>query len=65
MVHGHPPYATALGASEGSFEYLTHDAVLFADGLAFYEETPELIQGADMGKARDCTSRRSTHRYIA
>ena len=32
VVHGHPPYATALGATSAELELLTHDAVLFADG---------------------------------
>ena len=31
VVHGHPPYATALGATGASLELLTHDAVLFVD----------------------------------
>lgn len=51
VIHGHPPYATAFGACDASLEYLTHDAVLFADGLAFFDETPELIQGADTGRS--------------
>jgi L-fuculose-phosphate aldolase len=51
VVHGHPPYATAFGASQGRLEFLTHDAVLFADGLSFFDETPELIQGIEQGRA--------------
>ena len=34
VVHGHPLYATALAATDAPLELLTHDAVLFADGLA-------------------------------
>lgn len=51
VIHGHPPYATALSASEAPLELLTHDAVLFADGLAVFEETPELITGPALGEA--------------
>ena len=51
VVHGHPPYATALAASGTGLELLTHDAVLFADGLGVFEETPELITGPEMGEA--------------
>lgn len=51
VVHGHPPYATALSASSASLELLSHDAVLFADGIAVFEETPELITGPELGRA--------------
>ena len=51
VVHGHPPYATALSASQQPLDLLTHDAVLFADGLGVFEETPELITGREMGEA--------------
>ncbi len=51
VVHGHPPYATALAATGASLELLTHDSVLFADGLGVFEETPELITGPEMGHA--------------
>ena len=40
VVHGHPPYATALGATVRDLELLTHDGVLFADGVAVFDETP-------------------------
>src|SRR5919201_5258580 len=33
VVHGHPPYATALSATAAELALLTHDAVLFAKGL--------------------------------
>jgi L-fuculose-phosphate aldolase len=51
VVHGHPPYATALGATHAGVELLTHDAVLFADGVAFFEESPELITEREQGSA--------------
>src|SRR5919109_2996941 len=37
VIHGHPPYATALAATRAPLQLLTHDAVLFADGLARFD----------------------------
>jgi L-fuculose-phosphate aldolase len=51
VVHGHPPYATAFGATSARLELLTHDAVLFADGVSVFEETPELITEREQGRA--------------
>ena len=51
VVHGHPPYVTAFSATDAALELLTHDAVLFAEGIAFFEETPELITDEDQGRA--------------
>lgn len=51
VIHGHPPYATALSACGAELQLLTHDAVLFADGIALFEETPELITGPALGEA--------------
>jgi L-fuculose-phosphate aldolase len=51
VVHGHPPYATAFGATNARLELLTHDAVLFADGISFFEETAELITEREQGLA--------------
>lgn len=48
VVHGHPPYATALAATEGELDLLTHDAVLFADGLGRFAD-PDLIVEEDQG----------------
>jgi L-fuculose-phosphate aldolase len=42
VVHGHPPHATALGATGADLTVLTHDGVLFADGVARFED-PDLI----------------------
>src|SRR5207245_7816018 len=42
VVHGHPLHATALAATGARLELLTHDAVLFADGLGRFDE-PDLI----------------------
>lgn len=51
VVHGHPPYATAFGATGADLELLTHDAVLFADGVAWFEDTAELITDEEQGRA--------------
>ncbi len=50
IVHGHPPYATAFGATSAEFSYLTHDSVLFMDGIATYEGVPDLIMDSDQGR---------------
>jgi L-fuculose-phosphate aldolase len=55
VVHGHPPYATAFGATDAEFAYLTHDSVLFIDGISTYDGVPDLImderQGAMVAEA--------------
>ena len=51
VVHGHPPFATALGATAARLELLTHDAVLFPDGVSVFEETADLITGPEQGRA--------------
>jgi L-fuculose-phosphate aldolase len=43
VIHGHPLYGTALGATDGSLRYMTHDAVLFTDGLGIYDDGPALV----------------------
>jgi L-fuculose-phosphate aldolase len=51
VVHGHPPFATALAATDATLSLLTHDAVLFVDGIAVFDETAELITDVDHGQA--------------
>ena len=54
VIHGHPPYATALGATSTDsayLEFLTHDSVLFFDGLGIYDDSAELITTIEQGKA--------------
>jgi len=48
VVHGHPPYATALGATAADLLVLTHDGILFADGVSRFGD-PDLIIDADQG----------------
>jgi ribulose-5-phosphate 4-epimerase/fuculose-1-phosphate aldolase len=50
VIHGHPPYATALGATSADLLPLTHDGILFADGVARFGE-PDLIVDHDQGEA--------------
>jgi L-fuculose-phosphate aldolase len=55
VVHGHPPYATAFGATGADFEILTHDGILFPGGVVAYGGVPDLIideeQGAQVAEA--------------
>jgi ribulose-5-phosphate 4-epimerase/fuculose-1-phosphate aldolase len=50
VVHGHPPYATALGATGADLVPLTHDGILFADGVGRFDD-PDLIVDDDKGDA--------------
>lgn len=50
VIHGHPLYATAFGATNARVETLTHDAVLFTDRIATYEGVPDLIMEGEQGK---------------
>ena len=43
VIHGHPVYATALGSTDADLQMLTHDAVLFADGIGEFDEGPDLV----------------------
>jgi ribulose-5-phosphate 4-epimerase/fuculose-1-phosphate aldolase len=49
VVHGHPPHGTALASTGGELSLLTHDAVLFADGLPRFDD-PDLIVDAEQGE---------------
>jgi L-fuculose-phosphate aldolase len=48
VVHGHPPSATALAATGAPLSLLTHDSVLFADGVGRFDE-PDLIIDDEQG----------------
>ena len=61
VVHGHPPYATALAATDAELELLTHDAVLFADGLARFDD-PALI--VEDGQGAAVAAALGTHRAV-
>lgn len=51
VIHTHPPYATAFGAVEGQLLFLSHDALLFPDGVGVFEETADLVISAELGRA--------------
>ncbi len=54
VIHAHPLYATALCATttdSSNLEFLTHDSVLFVDGVGIYDDSAELITTLEQGKA--------------
>jgi ribulose-5-phosphate 4-epimerase/fuculose-1-phosphate aldolase len=50
VIHGHPLHATAFGAAHAKLEFISHDAVLFREGLAALDEAPEMIVGRGQGQ---------------
>lgn len=50
VVHTHPPYATALSATEAALDYVNHDSVLFFHGLGIFDETAALILDKRQGE---------------
>lgn len=62
VIHTHPPYTTAFGATDARLEMLNHDAVLFREGLASFDGTAELIQTAAQGA--QVAAALSAHRAI-
>jgi ribulose-5-phosphate 4-epimerase/fuculose-1-phosphate aldolase len=48
VVHGHPPFATALGATAADLALLTHDGILFAEGVGRFDD-PDLIVDDEQG----------------
>lgn len=51
VIHTHPLYSTAFGAVDAKLEMINHDAVLFIDGLASFDDTAELIMTRAQGDA--------------
>lgn len=51
VVHTHPLHSTAFGAVDATLEMINHDAVLFYDGLAYFDDTAELIVSRAQGDA--------------
>ena len=49
VVHGHPAYATAFGATDAEFAYLTHDSVLFVGGHLDLRRRPRPDHGSAPG----------------
>lgn len=50
VIHGHPLHATALGAAHADLAFLSHDAIMFQEGLAALDEVPELILDRSQGQ---------------
>ena len=51
VIHGHPLYSTAMSATRGKLEFLTHDSVLFKDGIGSYDDSAELVVNQTQGQA--------------
>jgi ribulose-5-phosphate 4-epimerase/fuculose-1-phosphate aldolase len=51
VIHTHPPYTTAFGATNAKLAMINHDAVLFHNGLAYFDDTAELIVRPEQGEA--------------
>lgn len=51
VIHGHPLYATALSSTTAKLEFLTHDSVLFQDGVGEYKDSAELVTTQQQGQA--------------
>src|SRR2546428_2204800 len=49
VIHGHPPYATSLGATAADLALLTHDGILFAEGVGRFDD-PDLIVDDEQGE---------------
>jgi L-fuculose-phosphate aldolase len=50
VIHGHPLHATAFGAAHAELAFISHDAVLFREGIAALDEAPEMIVGRGQGQ---------------
>ena len=50
VVHTHPPFATALGATSADLSMLTHDSVLFFQGLGHYRDSSALITAPEQAQ---------------
>lgn len=51
VIHTHPLYAIAFGATDARLEYLSHDALLFAEGIAVYEDSADLVVTPESAQA--------------
>ena len=51
VIHTHPMYAIALGATVGGLELLSHDGLLFPDGVPVFDGTAGLVTTPQDGQA--------------
>ncbi len=50
VVHSHPPYATALGSLRQRIRPVSHEGVIFHEGLPLFDYTTVLIRTPELGK---------------
>ncbi len=50
VIHTHPVYSIALGATRGGLELLSHDGLLFPDGVPIFDGTAGLVTTPQDGK---------------
>lgn len=50
VVHSHPPYATAFGSLRQRIRPISHEAVIFHEGLPLFDYTTVLIRTPELGK---------------
>ncbi len=50
VIHTHPMYSIALGATVGGLELLSHDGLLFPDGVPVFDGTAGLVTTPQDGK---------------
>lgn len=50
VIHGHPFYGTALGASDGTLQLVSHDGVLFHEGIGLYDDSASLVTTPEQGR---------------
>jgi ribulose-5-phosphate 4-epimerase/fuculose-1-phosphate aldolase len=50
VIHTHPVYSIALGATRGGLELLSHDSLLFPDGVPIFDGTAGLVTTLQDGK---------------
>jgi L-fuculose-phosphate aldolase len=51
VIHTHPVYSIALGATTSGLALLSHDALLFPDGVPVYDKTAGLVTARADGAA--------------
>lgn len=49
VVHSHPPYATAFGALGQRIRPVSHEGVIFHEGLPIFDYTTQLIRTPELG----------------
>lgn len=50
VIHSHPPYSTALSATNASLGFVSHDGILFHEGIGRYDKTVGLITTEEQGR---------------